>query len=57
VDSADAAPTGAHGPELVFRDGYLLLRGLAPPARLPVPFRWDPRLELWTAEAWRYRAL
>jgi superfamily II DNA or RNA helicase len=43
--------------ELTFRDGYLLLRGLAPPARLPAPFRWDPRLEVWTAEAWRYRSV
>jgi superfamily II DNA or RNA helicase len=57
VDATDAALARAHHPELVFRDGYLLLRGLAPPARLPAPFRWDPRLELWTAEAWRYRAL
>lgn len=57
MDSADAAPARAQHPELLFRDGYLLLRGLPPPARLPAPFRWDPRLELWTAEAWRYRAL
>jgi len=57
VDSSGTAPARAHHPELLFRDGYLLLRGLAPPARLPPPFRWDPRLELWTAEAWRYRTL
>jgi superfamily II DNA or RNA helicase len=28
---------------------------MEPTARLPAPFRWDHRLELWTAEAWRYR--
>src|SRR4051794_10729991 len=56
VDSA--APLAPHyAPELAFRDGYLLLRGLPSDVRLGSPFRWDPRLELWTAEAWRYRGL
>jgi len=54
---ASTQQTNTAALELTFRDGYLLLRGLAPPARLPGPFRWDPRLEVWTAEAWRYRAL
>ncbi|HEY7068343.1 MAG TPA: DEAD/DEAH box helicase family protein [Chloroflexota bacterium] len=52
-----ASLTARRQPELAFRDGYLLLRGLAGPARLPPPFRWDSRLELWTAEAWHYRTL
>src|SRR5438270_8722567 len=51
-EPATPTPTRA---ELTFRDGYLLLRGIEPTARLPAPFRWDHRLELWTAEAWRYR--
>jgi len=54
VQRSSPAPPDAPA-DLVFRDGYLLLRGLAPGERLPPPFRWDPRLELWTAEAWRYR--